>query len=196
MRWSSTTPACTPGTRGSPRSRAGCSPPTGLTVGEPEHARTRTWCCGGPAESLFPATALAVARQRVAQLRAVAPVCVTMCPICLVNLGKAAGGTIRLRDISDCLVEAAGPAAGRANQKATSGRRAAAGPAPRSPSGRTPVRVRGADPRRPPDCGGSATTRPPGRLRCGPRCHGVLLDPRAPLRGGPVPGRPRRCAGD
>ena len=27
VRWSSTTPACTPGTRGSPRSRAGCSPP-------------------------------------------------------------------------------------------------------------------------------------------------------------------------
>jgi Fe-S oxidoreductase len=83
---------------------------TGLIVGEPEHARTRTWCCGGPAEALFPATALAVARQRVAQLRAVAPVCVTMCPICLVNLGKAADEGLRLRDISDCLVEAVGPA--------------------------------------------------------------------------------------
>jgi hypothetical protein len=29
-----------------------------------------------------------------------------MCPICLVNLRKAANGTIRIRDISDRLVEA------------------------------------------------------------------------------------------
>jgi hypothetical protein len=29
-----------------------------------------------------------------------------MCPICLVNLRKAAGGTIRLRDISEHLIEA------------------------------------------------------------------------------------------
>ena len=43
------------------------------------------------------------------QLRAAAPDCVTMCPICLVNLGKAADGKLRLRDISDCLVDAIGP---------------------------------------------------------------------------------------
>ncbi len=78
----------------------------GLTVAEPENARTSTWCCGGPAESLFPTTAAAIAGKRVAQLRAMAPDCVTMCPICLVNLRKAAGGSIRLRDISDRLVEA------------------------------------------------------------------------------------------
>jgi Fe-S oxidoreductase len=78
----------------------------GLTVAEPENAGTSTWCCGGPAESLFPATAAAIAGKRVAQLRAVAPDCVTMCPICLVNLRKAADGTMRLRDISDHLLEA------------------------------------------------------------------------------------------
>ncbi len=78
----------------------------GLTVAEPENAGTSTWCCGGPAESLFPATAAAIAGKRVAQLRAVAPDCVTMCPICLVNLRKAANGTMRLRDISDHLLEA------------------------------------------------------------------------------------------
>ncbi|MGO8686905.1 MAG: heterodisulfide reductase-related iron-sulfur binding cluster [Candidatus Dormibacteria bacterium] len=82
----------------------------GLSVREPEHTRARTWCCGGPAESLFPATALAVAGGRVEQLRAAAPDCVTMCPICLVNLGKAAAGRIRIRDISDRLVAATGPA--------------------------------------------------------------------------------------
>jgi len=83
----------------------------GLIVRDPESSRIRTWCCGGPAESLFPATALAVATQRVDQLRAVAPDCVTMCPICLVNLGKAADGKLRLRDISDCLVDAIEPEA-------------------------------------------------------------------------------------
>jgi Fe-S oxidoreductase len=78
----------------------------GLTVAEPENAGTSTWCCGGPAESLFPTTAAAIAGKRVAQLRAVAPDCVTMCPICLVNLRKAANGTMRLRDISDHLLDA------------------------------------------------------------------------------------------
>ena len=73
---------------------------TGLTVGEPEHARTRTWCCGGPAEALFPATALASRGSGSGSWSAVAPVCVTMCPICLVNLGKAAGSGLDLQDIS------------------------------------------------------------------------------------------------
>lgn len=34
------------------------------------------------------------------------PGCV--CPVCLINLRKAAGGTMRVRDISDYLAEAAG----------------------------------------------------------------------------------------
>jgi len=80
----------------------------GLTVAEPANTGKLTWCCGGPAEALYPDKAAAVAGKRVDQLRAVAPDCVTMCPICLVNLRKAAGGTIRLHDISDYLVQAAG----------------------------------------------------------------------------------------
>ena len=80
----------------------------GLTVGEPENTRKQTWCCGGPAEALYPAKAAAVAARRAGQLRAVAPDCVTMCPICLINLRKAAGGTMRVRDISDYLAQAAG----------------------------------------------------------------------------------------
>ena len=47
-------------------------------------------------------------RQAGRQLRAVAPDCVTMCPICLINLRKAAGGTMRVRDISDYVAQAAG----------------------------------------------------------------------------------------
>lgn len=76
----------------------------GVEVAEPELAGVRTSCCGGPIEALFPATAMAVATQRVAQLKAVAADCVTMCPICLVNLRKAADGDLLLRDISDYLL--------------------------------------------------------------------------------------------
>jgi Fe-S oxidoreductase len=77
----------------------------GLKVGEPDNSRTQTWCCGGPAEALYPEKAAAVAAERVRQLREVGAQCVTMCPICLVNLRKAANGTMVLRDISDYLVE-------------------------------------------------------------------------------------------
>ena len=80
----------------------------GLDIGEPEHAGSLTWCCGGPAEALYPAKAAAVAASRVAQLREVAEDCVTMCPICLVNLRKAGDG-MRFRDISDYLVQATAP---------------------------------------------------------------------------------------
>ncbi len=40
------------------------------TVREPASSGKQTWCCGGPAEALFPARAAAVAASRVAQLRA------------------------------------------------------------------------------------------------------------------------------
>jgi Fe-S oxidoreductase len=79
----------------------------GLSVAEPAHAGKLTWCCGGPAEALYPEKAAAVAAKRVEQLRAVGAECVTMCPICLVNLRKSANGTMRFRDISDVLMDAA-----------------------------------------------------------------------------------------
>jgi Fe-S oxidoreductase len=78
----------------------------GLTVLEPEHAGRLTWCCGGPAESLYPEKALAQARRRVEQLQAAGAECVTACPLCLVNLAKAADGTIAFRDLSEVLLEA------------------------------------------------------------------------------------------
>ena len=60
-----------------------------------------------PAGALYPGKAAASVAARVAQLRAVAPDCATMCPICLVNLRKAANGTLRVRDISEYLREGA-----------------------------------------------------------------------------------------
>ena len=78
---------------------------TGITVREPEHTGRRTWCCGGPVESLYPKKALANAEVRVSELREVATEAVTTCPLCLVNLRKAAGDTMRFRDISHYLVQ-------------------------------------------------------------------------------------------
>lgn len=84
----------------------------GATVVEPVNTGRLTWCCGGPAESLFPEKALAQARRRVEQLQATGGECVTMCPLCLVNLSKAADGGVAFRDISELLLEASstGPA--------------------------------------------------------------------------------------
>jgi Fe-S oxidoreductase len=79
---------------------------TGLAVKEPANAGKFTWCCGGPAESLYPGKALENARKRVEQLKDAAPAVVTMCPICLVNLQKAAGDAMRLHDISHYLRQA------------------------------------------------------------------------------------------
>ncbi|MGD0020596.1 MAG: (Fe-S)-binding protein [Candidatus Limnocylindrales bacterium] len=80
----------------------------GLEVAEPQNSGLLTWCCGGPVEALYPAKAAALAAVRVAQLREVAPDCLTMCPICLVNLRKSADG-MRFRDISEYLIEASAP---------------------------------------------------------------------------------------
>jgi hypothetical protein len=81
---------------------------TGITLREPEYTGRLTWCCGGPVESLYPDKSLSIARARVDQLRKVAPSGVTMCPLCLVNLQKAAGGAMRFQDISNYLVRAYG----------------------------------------------------------------------------------------
>jgi Fe-S oxidoreductase len=75
----------------------------GVNVCEVDRSGTFTWCCGGPAESLYPEKAHANAEVRVDQLSSVAPEAVTMCPICLVNLRNAAGGALGVHDISDYL---------------------------------------------------------------------------------------------
>lgn len=88
------------GVVGAPRAllRAG-----GVAVPEAHHSGTLTWCCGGPAESLYPERAAATAEVRVGQLREVASAGVTMCPVCLVNLRKAANGSMQFQDVSHYL---------------------------------------------------------------------------------------------
>ncbi len=78
----------------------------GARVREPVNAGRYTLCCGGPIESLFPGAALEVAERRVGQLADAGSTAVTMCPLCLLNLRKAADSRIAISDISEYLVEA------------------------------------------------------------------------------------------
>ncbi|MHB8156300.1 MAG: (Fe-S)-binding protein [Desulfocucumaceae bacterium] len=78
----------------------------GITVREPRNSGKFTLCCGGPAESLFPKKAVERAKKRVDQIREAGACGATMCPICFVNLQKAADGGIQLDDISSYLVKA------------------------------------------------------------------------------------------
>jgi Fe-S oxidoreductase len=75
----------------------------GLSVQEPELSGKSTHCCGGPLESLFPAEAHRISRIRVDQLEAAGKTVVTMCPLCWVNLSKAAGDRLVINDIANTL---------------------------------------------------------------------------------------------
>jgi Fe-S oxidoreductase len=81
----------------------------GATVREPEHSGKLTFCCGGPAESLFPSRASQIAGMRMEQLACAGHDVATMCPICLANLASAADGKgVTVRDISEYLIQAYG----------------------------------------------------------------------------------------
>jgi Fe-S oxidoreductase len=76
----------------------------GASLHEAEYSGRTTYCCGGPIESLFPHQAEVIAEQRLAQLAPSGKRIVTMCPICLVNLSKAAGdNNVSIKDISEYL---------------------------------------------------------------------------------------------
>jgi Fe-S oxidoreductase len=84
----------------------------GATVREPEYAGRLTFCCGGPAESLFPKKAREIAGKRMEQLTRTGHDVAAMCPICLANLRSAAEGKgVTVRDISEYLIEAYGGSA-------------------------------------------------------------------------------------
>ena len=77
---------------------------TGATIHVPELSGRLTHCCGGPLESLFPGKAHEVAQKRMAQLADCGDSIVTMCPICMANLRRAANDTLEIKDISEHLV--------------------------------------------------------------------------------------------
>lgn len=79
----------------------------GVEYAEPVLTGKATQCCGGPVEVLFPGEAHRIALERVTQLTQAGRRIVTMCPICLVNLRKAATGKAEVADISQVLAGAA-----------------------------------------------------------------------------------------
>jgi Fe-S oxidoreductase len=78
----------------------------GVIAKEPELTGRSTHCCGGPIESLFPSKAHEIAVNRVSQLKKNGENIITMCPICQVNLRKAAGEGCHIGDISHTLADA------------------------------------------------------------------------------------------
>ena len=81
---------------------------TGLEIKEAEKSGRMTWCCGGPVESLYPEKAHANAVKRAQQLGEASSEVVTMCPMCLINLGDAAPPEVSFKDISHYLMQAYG----------------------------------------------------------------------------------------
>lgn len=80
----------------------------GVKIKEPKLCGKSTHCCGGPIEALFPTEAHRISTERVEQLKEADAKdgAVTMCPICWVNLSKAAEGKIVIRDITEALEKA------------------------------------------------------------------------------------------
>jgi len=79
----------------------------GARVREPESAGRRTLCCGGPIESLFPSRARAICARRADELEAAGGRVVAMCPICLLNLERAAEGRdLEVADLNEHLAAA------------------------------------------------------------------------------------------
>jgi Fe-S oxidoreductase len=81
---------------------------TGAKLNEPRLCGKNTHCCGGPLESLFPSESHRIAGNRAEQLKEGGSNVVTMCPICLVSLRKAANGAVKVNDLSDTLAKAYG----------------------------------------------------------------------------------------
>ena len=80
----------------------------GVELAEPPRSRRMTYCCGGPAEAVLPALARRIAETRMGELAGVGDTVVTLCPICLVNLGRAARGRARVVDAAELLARAFG----------------------------------------------------------------------------------------
>ncbi len=71
----------------------------------PEHNGSNTYCCGGPAELMFPEISSKISQKRYDELRNTGKgKIVTACPICLTNLDKDGD----LEDISEILAQNVG----------------------------------------------------------------------------------------
>ncbi len=70
----------------------------GYEILEPRRSRERTFCCGGPLESLFPKLSSEIACRRLSQLSKLSETAVAACPICLANLTRDCGPKVSVLD--------------------------------------------------------------------------------------------------
>ncbi|NOZ89585.1 MAG: (Fe-S)-binding protein, partial [Crenarchaeota archaeon] len=78
---------------------------------DPPRSRGDTYCCGGPVRAVAPGLSNAIAGERLEELASTgARVVAVMCPICFLNLSRAAAGRgdVELRDIAELLAAARG----------------------------------------------------------------------------------------
>jgi Fe-S oxidoreductase len=82
----------------------------GYKVVNPRRWGRKTYCCGGPIESIAPSLSKRIAENRIIELSETgARIAVVLCPICYANLSKVAGKTgVTLEDISILLSRALG----------------------------------------------------------------------------------------
>ena len=65
--------------------------------------RETSTCCGGPLESLSPELSKKIAKERIKNLAKLSKTVVTLCPICLANLGRNAEGAVQIMDINEAI---------------------------------------------------------------------------------------------
>lgn len=65
--------------------------------------RETSTCCGGPLESLSPELSRKIAKIRIENLSKLSRTVVTVCPICLANLGRNAEGAVQVLDINEVI---------------------------------------------------------------------------------------------
>ncbi|GGI77023.1 (Fe-S)-binding protein [Vulcanisaeta souniana] len=65
--------------------------------------RETSTCCGGPLESLSPELSKKIAKIRIENLARLSKTVVTVCPICLANLGRNAEGAAQILDINEII---------------------------------------------------------------------------------------------
>ncbi|MHA1617496.1 MAG: (Fe-S)-binding protein [Candidatus Njordarchaeales archaeon] len=75
----------------------------GVEIIEPKHNKIHTFCCGGPIESIYPSMSKKIATARLTELSQYSKNIITLCPICIANLGRYAPPDIKIHDISQVI---------------------------------------------------------------------------------------------
>jgi len=78
----------------------------GIECQEARWSGEKTFCCGGPMESIAPHLSNTVAEERLAQLKEKSNKIVTLCPVCHIMLNRVAPDGVEVSDIATLLKKA------------------------------------------------------------------------------------------